>query len=83
MRFEIKGGGIAAIFLAVTVLSGAVFILGLLAGYDVGRQSQLDTAQLTTSYPLQTPTANGGGSETVAASPPKTNLNTSASGPAH
>jgi cell division protein FtsN len=57
MRFEIKSGGIAAIFLAMALLSGAVFVLGLLAGYDVGRQSQLDSAQLATSFPLQTPPA--------------------------
>jgi hypothetical protein len=55
MRFEVKGGGIAAIVFAMTLLSGAVFVLGLLAGYDVGRQAQLDTAQLATSYPLQSP----------------------------
>jgi cell division protein FtsN len=53
MRFEVKGGGIAAILFALTALSGAVFVMGLLAGYDVGRQAQLDTAQLATSYPLQ------------------------------
>ena len=71
MRFEIKSGGIAAIFLAVTVLSGAVFVLGLLAGYDVGRQSQLDAAQLATSYPLQTPPlAAGNPPETATASAP-------------
>jgi cell division protein FtsN len=57
MRFEVKGGGIAAILFAVTLLSGAVFVLGLLAGYDVGRQAQIDSAQLATSYPLQSPSA--------------------------
>ena len=53
MRFEVKSGGIAAIVLAMTLLSGSVFVLGLLAGYDVGRQAELDTAQLATSFPLQ------------------------------
>lgn len=53
MRFEVKAGGVAAILFAMTLLSGAVFVLGLLAGYDVGRQAQIDTAQLATSYPLQ------------------------------
>jgi cell division protein FtsN len=58
MRFEVKGGGIAAIVFAITLLSGVVFVMGLLAGYDVGRQAQIDTAQLATSYPLQsTPSA--------------------------
>jgi len=55
MRFEIKGGGLAAILLSLGILSGAVFILGLLAGYDVGRQSQLDAAQVAASYPLPPP----------------------------
>jgi cell division septation protein DedD len=53
MRFEIKGGGLAAILLSLGILSGAVFVLGLLAGYDVGRQSQIDAAQVAASYPLQ------------------------------
>ena len=55
MRFEVKGGGIAAILFGMTLLSGAVFVLGLLAGFDVGRQAQIDSAQLATSYPLQSP----------------------------
>ena len=55
MRFEVRAGGIAAILFALTVLSGVVFALGLLAGYDVGRQAQIDSAQLATSYPLQPP----------------------------
>jgi len=55
MRFEVRGGGIAAILFAMTLLSGAVFVLGLLAGYDVGRQTQIDSAQLATSYPLESP----------------------------
>jgi septal ring-binding cell division protein DamX len=55
MRFEVKGGGIAGILFALTLLSGSVFVLGLLAGYDVGRQAQIDTAQLATTYPLQSP----------------------------
>ena len=59
MRFEVRGGGIAAILFAVTVLSAAVFVMGLLAGYDVGRQAQLDTAQLATSYPLQSSPSSG------------------------
>lgn len=58
MRFEVKGGGIATILLAMILLSGAVFVLGLLAGYDVGRQAQIDTAQLATTYSLQSPPAS-------------------------
>jgi cell division septation protein DedD len=57
MRFEIRSGGIAAILFAVALLSGAVFILGLLAGYDVGLETQRSTAQVATEYPLQAPPA--------------------------
>jgi cell division septation protein DedD len=69
MRFEVKGGGIAAILFALTMLSGAVFVLGLLAGYDVGRQAQLDTAQLATSYPLQSPPSPSAASNESPAEP--------------
>ena len=44
MRFEIKTGGVTAILFGVAALSGAVFMLGLLAGYDVGRESQSSAA---------------------------------------
>lgn len=69
MRFEVKGGGIAAIVFAMTLLSGAVFVMGLLAGYDVGRQAQLDTAQLATSYPLQSAPSSGAPSNPSPAEP--------------
>jgi len=59
MRFEVKGGGIAAIVFAMTLLSGAVFVLGLMAGYDVGRQAQVDASQLATSFPLQSEPSSG------------------------
>ncbi|MBF6559420.1 MAG: SPOR domain-containing protein [Candidatus Binataceae bacterium] len=55
MRFEIRSGGIAAIVFAIAALSGTVFMLGLLAGYDVGRESQSSQAQVATAYPLETP----------------------------
>jgi DedD protein len=57
MRFEIKSGGVVAILLSVAALSGAVFMLGLLAGYDVGRESQSSTAQVATAYPVEAPPA--------------------------
>ena len=69
MRFEVKGGGIAAILFAVTLLSGAVFVMGLLAGYDVGRQAQIDTAQLATSYPLQSQPSSGAPASEAARQP--------------
>jgi len=56
MRFEIKSGGVVAILFGVAALSGAVFMLGLLAGYDVGRESQSSAAQVATTYPLAAPT---------------------------
>src|SRR5260370_9612235 len=52
MRFEIKTGGILALLVGIGVLSGAVFALGVLAGYDIGRESQISTAQGATTYPL-------------------------------
>src|SRR5260370_11219917 len=52
MRFEIKTGGIFAILVGIGALSGAVFALGVLAGYDIGRESQISTAQVATTYPL-------------------------------
>ncbi|HKV55818.1 MAG TPA: SPOR domain-containing protein [Candidatus Binataceae bacterium] len=70
MRFEVRGGGMAAIVIAITILSGAVFVLGLLAGYDVGRQSQLDTAQVATSFPLQPAAASPAAAATPAVQPP-------------
>jgi cell division protein FtsN len=69
MRFEVKGGGITAIVLAMALLSSAVFVMGLLAGYDVGRQAQLDMAQLATSYPLQAAPSSGAASNSSPAAP--------------
>jgi DedD protein len=69
MRFEVKGGGIVAILFTMTLLSGAVFVLGLLAGYDVGRQAQIDTAQFATSYPLQSPSSSAGAAPAKASNP--------------
>lgn len=57
MRFEIRGGGIAAIAAGLALLSGAVFFLGMFAGYDIGRESQVTTAQVATAYPVQSPPA--------------------------
>src|SRR5260370_19846352 len=52
MRFEIKTGGIFAILVGIGALWGAVFALGVLAGYDIGRESQISTAQVATTYRL-------------------------------
>jgi len=72
MRFEIKSGGVAAILVGIAALSGAVFMLGLLAGYDVGRESQSSAAQVATAYPVAAPPAggaNGAAAAAVAAAP--------------
>ncbi len=55
MRFEIKAGGGFLILLGLVGLSGAVFALGLVAGYEMARQSQPDSSQISSTYPLPNP----------------------------
>jgi cell division septation protein DedD len=52
MRFEIRAGGALLILVALIGLSGAVFALGLVAGYEMARQNQPDLSQTSTTYPL-------------------------------
>ena len=52
MRFEIKKGGAFLIVVALVGLSGAVFALGLVAGYQMAKQNQPDLNQTSTTYPL-------------------------------
>jgi septal ring-binding cell division protein DamX len=52
MRFEIRGGGFFMILVGILGLSTAVFVFGLLAGYDVGRQSVSATEQVATTYSI-------------------------------
>src|ERR1700731_2714207 len=52
MRFEIKKGGAFLILIALVGLSGAVFALGLVAGYQMAKQNQPDLNQTSTTYPL-------------------------------
>ena len=52
MRFEIRGGGFFMILVGILGLSSAVFVFGLLAGYDVGRQSVSATEQVATTYSI-------------------------------
>jgi len=41
--------------------AGGVFVLGLLAGYDVGRETEISSAQVATTYPLEpSPLATAG-----------------------
>ncbi|MGH7842526.1 MAG: SPOR domain-containing protein [Candidatus Binataceae bacterium] len=57
MRFDIRSGGIVGILIGILLLSGAVFVMGLLAGYDIGHQSQIAVQQLAVDYPLPAPAA--------------------------
>jgi len=52
MRFEIRAGGAFLIFISLVGLSGAVFFLGLYAGYNIGQKNQPDLSQTSTTYPL-------------------------------
>src|SRR5579885_1369719 len=52
MRFEIRAGGALLFLIGLAMLSGAVFALGLIAGYEMARQNQVDSSQLATNYPL-------------------------------
>ena len=52
MRFEIKFGGAFVILVGLFTLSGAVFLLGLYAGYQMERQNQPAMNQISSSYPI-------------------------------
>ena len=55
MRFEIRAGGGILILAGLVGLSGAVFALGLVAGYEMARQTQPDVSQISSTYPLPNP----------------------------
>jgi septal ring-binding cell division protein DamX len=57
MRFEIRTGGMLLILVGLAMLSGAVFALGLIAGYEMSRQNQIDQSQLASVYPAPSPVA--------------------------
>ena len=59
MRFEIRAGGWFLILLGLVGLSGAVFALGLVAGYEMARQNQPDLNQISSTYALPNPPASG------------------------
>jgi len=59
MRFEIRAGGAFLILTGLVGLSGAVFALGLVAGYEMARQNQPDLSQISSTYPLPNPPASG------------------------
>ena len=55
MRFEIRAGGGILILAGLVGLSGAVFALGLVAGYEMARQTQPELSQISSTYPLPNP----------------------------
>src|ERR1700722_18204320 len=55
MRCEIRAGGGILILAGLVGLSGAVFALGLVAGYEMARQTQPDLSQISSTYPLPNP----------------------------
>ncbi|MGB6555538.1 MAG: SPOR domain-containing protein [Candidatus Binataceae bacterium] len=57
MRFEIRAGGAVLILVGLLGLSGAVFALGLIAGYEMARQNTADTTQVASVFPVPTPPA--------------------------
>jgi cell division septation protein DedD len=59
MRFEVRAGGWFLILLGLVGLSGGVFALGLVAGYEMARQNQPDLNQISSTYPLPSPPASG------------------------
>ena len=55
MRFEIRAGGAFLILIGLAGLSGVVFALGLVAGYQMAKQTSPDTSQVASLYPLPNP----------------------------
>lgn len=55
MRFEIRAGGGFLILAGLVGLSGAVFALGLVAGYEMAKQNQPDLSQISSTYPVPNP----------------------------
>src|SRR5260370_5827467 len=58
MRFEIRAGGGILVLFGLVGLSGGVFAVGLVAGYEMARQSQPDMSQISSTYPLPNPPEN-------------------------
>lgn len=52
MRFEIRAGGALLILVGLAALSGVVFALGLVAGYEMARQTSPEGAQVANVYPV-------------------------------
>lgn len=57
MRFEIRAPGMVLILLGLAGLSGVVFALGLVAGYEMARQTAPRTAEVASVFPAPSPPA--------------------------
>ena len=57
MRFEMEAGGAFVILAGLMGLSGAVFALGLVAGYEMARQTAPDINQISSVFPVPSPGA--------------------------
>src|SRR5258708_33216716 len=68
MRFEIRFGGAFVILVGLFTLSGAVFLLGLYAGYQMARQNAPALNQISSTYPL--PSAPADADNRATAPPP-------------
>src|SRR5260370_8697862 len=82
MRFEIWKGGAFLILVAVIGLFGAVFALGLVAGYQMARQNQPDVNQTSTTYPLPAAPAEESKEEPGAETSPAAEMSPAENAPA-
>jgi DedD protein len=57
MRFEIRAPGMVLILLGLAGLSGVVFALGLVAGYEMARQTAPQNAEIASVFPAPSPPA--------------------------
>lgn len=55
MRFEIRAAGMLTILVGLVGLSGVVFALGLVAGYEMARQTAPPSAQIASVFPAPSP----------------------------
>jgi cell division septation protein DedD len=68
MRFEIRSGGVFVILIGLVALSTAVFLVGLVAGYEMARQTQPDMSQIASMFPAPSaPAASPGAAASPAA----------------
>ncbi len=80
MRFEIRAGGAFLIIVGLVGLSGVVFALGLVAGYEMARQTAPEPIQAAGVYPLPSQPEASPSSPAAQASPAQV-MNASAVSP--